>query len=302
MSTFLEPVYLNESMMLNCAAYLFEGVTNEIEVSKASSQDKKGALSLGSQFLKELIGLSGNIEISNQSTKQEKLAKKYTTGGLHMTVIDELRTREDLVTISDLNNLKSNKSYVEFECVLKPVDFYSIIETLKVVTPLIIKILHDFGEKINPKIFSKNMKSELVKYDDIIKNILDSFEKDYLKSSLLEMIMVNPNNEIQFGILDIDVKDKDATEIKSKLTDGKFYVIGKVTKSIPKNGKIELLRRSFLSTIMGKIPGLLLVSKENDSLTQFQNWISVATPTIEKICQLTIKGPAVRMMAMSVCI
>ena len=31
MGTFLEPVYLNETMMLNCAAYLFKGFTTEIE-------------------------------------------------------------------------------------------------------------------------------------------------------------------------------------------------------------------------------------------------------------------------------
>lgn len=302
MSTFLEPVYLNETMMLNCAAYLFKGVTTEIEVSNDTSSTKKGGLSLGVKFLSDLINLSGNAEVDSRSSQQEKLAKKYTTGGLHMSVVDELRQRGDLVPLVDIHAIPNSKNYIEIEAILKPVDFYSIIETLKTSTPLILKILHDFGDKINPKLFGGKSKGEIMKYDDLINNILDSFEKDYLKSSLLEMIMVDPITEIQLGVVDIDVKGKDPVEVKAKLTDGKFYVVGKITRSIGEEGKVELLRRSFLSTVMRMIPGLLSMDREDDSLSKFQHGVMTAKPFVERICQLNIDGPAVRVMAMSVCI
>lgn len=302
MSAFLEPVYLNESMMLNCAAYLFEGVTAEIEKVEEKSSGKKGGLALGSKFLKELLGLSGDFGVDSRSISNQKLAKKYTTGALHMTVVDELRKTGGLNTIDNISEFKNDKSYVGIETILKPVDFYSIIETLKISTPLILKILHDFGEKINPKAFTNKTKPEIVKYDELIRAILENFEKDYLKSSLLEMIMLDPKTKTQIGVVDIDVKEKDPAEVKAKLTDGKFYVIGKTTKNIGHGEDIELLKRSFLSTIMGIIPNLLSINQEDGTLNKFRMGVAVAKPHVEKICQLSIPGPAVRVMAMSVCI
>lgn len=302
MSTFLEPVYLNESMMLNCAAYLFEGVTAEIEKAEERSSGKKGGLALGGKFLKELLGLSGSFDADIRSVSHQKLAKKYTTGALHMTVVDELRKTDGLNTINNIYEFKNDKSYIGIETILKPVDFYSIIETLKISTPLILKVLHDFGEKINPKIFNNKTRTEIVKYDELIRTILENFEKDYLKSSLLEMIMLDPKNETQIGVVDIDVNEKDPAEIKAKLTDGKFYLIGKITKNIERGESIELLKRSFLSTIMGIISNLLAINQEDGTLNKFQLGVAVAKPHIERICQLSIPGPAVRVMAMSVCI
>ncbi|SHN65437.1 DUF6414 family protein [Desulfovibrio litoralis] len=300
MSTFLEPVYLNETMMLNCAAYLFRGITTSIEVSSETSSAKKGELSLGMKFLTELLNISGGLEATSQSLQQEKLAKSYTTGGLHMSVIDELRSKNELVPFESMDKMTTSKNYIEIEAILKPLDFYSIIETLKTSTPLIVKVLHDFGYKLKPDFFNKQIKSELVQYDNLISKILDSVEKDYLKSSLLEMIMVDPNTNAQLGVVDIDVKGKDPLEVKAKLTDGKFYVIGKITRTINQGENIELLRRSFISTVIRMLSKLL--SSNNNALLQFHTMIEIAKPYIEKICQLSIPGPAVRIMAMSVCI
>src|SRR5689334_21110162 len=44
---FLEPVYLNESMVLNCAAYLFKGVNLESERTESESQQRGVSANIG---------------------------------------------------------------------------------------------------------------------------------------------------------------------------------------------------------------------------------------------------------------
>jgi hypothetical protein len=55
MGIFLEPVYLNEKMVLNCAAYLFEGVSRESESTQEKATEAKGNLQLGLKFLQNLV-------------------------------------------------------------------------------------------------------------------------------------------------------------------------------------------------------------------------------------------------------
>ncbi len=47
------------------------------------------------------------------------------------------------------------------------------------------------------------------------------------------MIMVDSDDpDIQLGIVDLDVTDYDPSEVRAKLTDGKFRIIGKVTRYV----------------------------------------------------------------------
>jgi hypothetical protein len=56
------------------------------------------------------------------------------------------------------------------------------------------------------------------------------------------MIMVHPEYpDRQLGIVDIDVSDSDPASVKARLTDGKFHVIGKVTKYVDQGQTLSLV-------------------------------------------------------------
>jgi hypothetical protein len=193
MSFYVEPVYLNEKMVLNCAAYIFKGVALESEVSEGNTAKNKGNLSLGFKFLQDLLSpISASAEQEKEKTIATKTARRYTLGGLHMTLIDALNENGHLSKTLDIESINSHESYVEMNVILKPIDFYSIIEALKVATPLIFQVFQNFGDKFNSQVFTKNMKADLAKYEQLVTKILSELENDYLKSGQLEMIMVDP--------------------------------------------------------------------------------------------------------------
>ena len=123
MATFLEPVYLNEKMVLNCAAYLWKGVALETESTEKIEMAKTGSISLGIPFLKSLLSpLTVGGEVKKGSTEENKFARRYTVGGLHMAVLDELREKKMIQDLSSANLLTADGSYVDIKAVLRPID------------------------------------------------------------------------------------------------------------------------------------------------------------------------------------
>jgi len=303
MTAFLEPVYLNEKMVMNCAAYLFKGVALETEENQKKELAGKGNLKLGFKFLSDILSpFSAGGEISKSSVNETKAARRYTVGGLHMTVLDALRDNNHLTFIENTDDVPED-GYIDMHVVLKPIDFYSILDMLKSLAPFAIQLLKDLGPMFKKDLFNKQRMKEIEKYGQVIPELLQKLEKDYLKSKQLEMIMltsINPENQV--GILDLDVTDYDPAEIKAKLTDGKFHVIGKVTKHIPENVTMSLLQRTSLSKLFDLLSKLITFSGEIGAVQKFQNQLNMARPYVDGICQLQIAGPAIRVMAMSVCV
>lgn len=301
MSFYVEPVYLNEKMVLNCAAYIFKGVALESEVSEENTAKNKGNLSLGFKFLQDLLSpISASAEQEKEKTIATKTARRYTLGGLHMSLIDALNENGHLSRSLDINSMNSHENYVEMNVILKPIDFYSIIEALKVATPLIFQVLQNFGDKFNDKIFTKNMmKADLAKYEQLVTKILSELENDYLKSGQLEMIMVDPESNRQLGVVDIDVNDMELLAVKAKLTDGRFKVIGRVSRHVDNTENISLVQRTVLSSALGIIEKLVA---DSSGIDKYKEGMNAARLIAQKVCQLTLPGPAVRVMAMSVCI
>jgi hypothetical protein len=297
---YIEPVYLNEKMVLNCAAYLFKGVAFESEVSEGCASKNKGNLSLGFKFLQDLISpISAGAEQQKEKSHSIKTARRYTMGGLHMALIDALRDSKDIWTPKLDEPIASQDKFVELNVVLRPIDFHSLIETLRISAPLIAQLLQNFGEKFNQKLFTQKFRTELIKYEGLINKILTELEGDYLKSGQLEMIMIDPTSGAQIGVVDIDVSDLEAVSVKSKLTDGQFRVIGRVSRVIKDGEEMSLVQRTVLSSalqIVEKLAGL------GTGLEQYQSGMMVAKAVAQKFCQLSLPGPAVRVVAMSVCI
>jgi len=305
MSIFLEPVYLNEKMVLNAAAYLFKGVSLESESIEEKTSENKGNLKLGVQFLNNLISpISADAEQNKTSKEEIKTARRYTLGGLHMVVLDELQKQQSLVKVQSFTELAETQNpYVELRATLRPIDFYALIEAVETAAPLIAMGLKDFGAKINPNFFNKQVVNEIPKYEKLIMTILKGFKDDYMKSKQLEMVICDPENpNIQFGVVDIDVIDNDPSEIKGRLNDGTFHIIGKISRRVQNDEYLSLVQRTFLSTAIDAIAKAVSLQEDRQKVLDFNDFLSIAGGNVEKVCQLRIQGPAYRMVAMSVCV
>jgi len=297
---YIEPVYLNEKMALNCAAYLFKGVALESEVSAGQSSKNKGSLNIGFKFLQDLLSpISASAEQQKETSQTTKTARRYTLGGLHMALIDALRESKEIYTPKLDQPIEAQGKFVELNVILRPIDFHSLLETLKISTPLIAQVLQNFGEKFNQKIFTPKFKTELVKYEELLRKVLSELEDDYLKSGQLEMLMIDPETNNQIGVVDIDVSDLEVVAVKSKLTDGEFHVIGRVSRVISSDGEMSLVQRTVLSSILQIVEKIATVG---DGIQQYQSGMTAAKAVAQKFCQLSLPGPAVRVVAMSVCI
>jgi hypothetical protein len=303
---FLEPVYLNEKMVLNCAAYLFEGYSLEFENTKEGSTETKGNLQLGLKFLQNLISpISLEGELSRTARTETRSARRYTLGGLHMVLLDELQKRKKhYVKISDRTNYEDvREAYVDLEAVLRPIDFYTLIEIVKTLAPLVAQVLNNFGPTINKTVFDKKLLNDISRYEAVATSMLERLEADYLKSGQLEMIMVHPEYpNRQLGIVDIDVSDSDPSAIRARLNDGKFHVIGKVTKYVGADQSLSLVQRTILSTVMDLLSRVIALNHEQARIVQYKQSIQSTRLVVQQLCQLEIPGPAYRIIAMSICV
>lgn len=293
---YLEPLYLNEKMVLNAAAYLFKGVSTESEEKTNRSANSKANAKIGFSFLQGLLGKAElGVEGGGSSANEVKTVKRYTLGGLHMTVVDELKEIKELQDGSGANFEAGQ--YIKTKAILQPIDIFQLVETLQTSAPLIIQILKHFGVNLG---INKKSLEEFLKYEKPLIQIIEAIEQDYLKSKQLEMLLCHPKTAVAFGVVDLDVTDYDPKEIKAKLTDGEFTVIGKVIKRVEEGDSLSLVQRTFLSYVMSVLDKLMAVSNNLGSFESYRNSIDLAKPMVEKFCRLSIDGPAYRMTAMSV--
>lgn len=300
MGFYVEPVYLNEKMVLNCAAYTFKGVAMDSEVSEQKSTKNVGNLSIGFKFLQDLLSpISASAEQQKDSSVATKTARRYTLGGLHMALIDALDQDDRIKKYGSMPLDGSSEHYVEIDAILRPVDFYSIIESLKISSPIIFQFLINFGDKINPQVFTSKFRSEIGKYEILFSKILSDLESDYLKSGQLEMVMIDPRNGNQFGVVDVDVSELNALSVKAKLTDGRFKIFGRVSRLVNVDESISLVQRTALSGAIEIVEKLASIGGQGD---KYREGMLTARNVTQQICQLSLQGPAVRVVAMSICI
>src|SRR5688500_16890325 len=86
-SEFLDPIYVDSSMVLNTASYLFGGVSLEQEAEERKEGSK--GVALGVPWLAPFLSLSGQVQGSTAVTQRE--VRNVTLGAMQMKVVDELR-------------------------------------------------------------------------------------------------------------------------------------------------------------------------------------------------------------------
>ena len=140
---FLEPVYLNEKMVLNCAAYIFKGYSLESETNDTTQTERSRSGKAGFNFLERLVSIGLEAGSKQSSTIANRSARRYTVGGLHMSLIDELHDRTMLHAIDpdSLGRDLDGTGYVEMSAELRPIDFYALIDTLRMAIPIVEKVL-----------------------------------------------------------------------------------------------------------------------------------------------------------------
>lgn len=145
--TFLEPIYLNEKMVLNCAAYLFKGYSLETEEREKSQADHTTSFKAGLTFLEKLISFGGETQTKRAEATENKSARRYTVGGLHMSLVDELHGQDMLRAIDPArlaDDTDDISTYVEMSATLRPNDFYALIDTLRISSPIVGEVLKSF--------------------------------------------------------------------------------------------------------------------------------------------------------------
>lgn len=222
---FLEPLYLNESMALNCAAYLFSGVTLESTDTSTTEAKKALAVKAGLPFLAEFIGLSGSM--SNSTVQEQQAARKFTVGGLHMNVLDALHEKNMVTTITEATDDQLDRSaildkYVHVQAILRPSDYYALLTLIGTLGPLLVPLATEYGEALAERSNMTNrpwadIQSDIERHSDAALETVQKLDADYLTSGQLEMVMWSSASQ-RLGIVDLDVDGHNPKALKAKLS------------------------------------------------------------------------------------
>lgn len=322
-SRFLEPVFLNESMALNCAAYLFGGYILESDATLTNEKRREGSVRVGLDFLNNMIGIKGST--ASLTVDEQRAARRFTIGGLHMNVLDALYKEKMIktVTSSNLDSSGLGDTYVDVHAVLKPSEYQSLLGVLKTLGPLLAQTARDYGRTLAeyselPTERWDDIEPEIAKYKESILAIVNKLEEDYLTSKQLDMVMWSCNNK-PLGVVDLDVSDYDAAQLRAKLSGGHYHVIGKVVARAGRGEAISLMQKTMLlevaelvkrfvaaaspSEVRGqRVPDPEAEREGQDASANFKSQVASVLRTINKVVSLEVPGPAIRVTAMSVCL
>ena len=335
---FLEPVYLNEKMVLNCAAYIFKGYSLESETNDTTQTERSRHGKAGFSFLERLVAIGLEAGSKQSSTTANRSARRYTVGGLHMSLIDELRNRTMLHAIDpeSLEQDLAGTGYVEMLAELRPIDFYALFDTLRMAIPIVEKVLTSFVKPLydqdrkpqdpNPRLSSRKKGNrpnsaqsrqveqqgpdklqlalaETGNYATAIQGLLEHLESDYRRSKQIEMVMWSAGHTARpYGVVELDLADYEPEELRAKLSGGTYHVVGKVTRNVRTGQSINLLQKSVLFSAMSLLNRVVEIQGETDALREYHQGLSVARQVLERFGLLEVPGPALRVAAMSVCI
>ena len=346
---FLEPVYLNEKMVLNCAAYVFKGYSLESEANATTQTEHSRAGKAGFGFLQKLITFGMEAGSRQSTTVGDRSARRYTVGGLHMSLIDQLHGLGLLHAVAP-DSLKedvgSGGGYVEMLAELRPIDFYALIDTLRIAVPIVEKALtsivrplydqhresqwrarQQLEESQSPDTArgrkegtrrgqTKRDRSEREGLDRVqlalgetehyataVQGLLEHLEGDYRRSKQVEMVMWSVGDEPRpYGVVDLDLAGQQPEELRAKLAGGRYHVVGKVTHEVGTGQSINLLQKSVLFSVVSVLNRVMEAQGEADALRQYRKGLSDVKAVLEQFGLFEVRGPALRVSAMSICI
>lgn len=318
---FLSPVYLNEQMVLSCAAYLFQGIETQSEISDTTKSQGAGKLGLSIPVLTSLLGFEGKAQI--ETALERRSIKQYTVGSLHMHVLDDLREKNMIRDIAGarmsevVSNLDDDAGYIKIRASLRPSDYYNLIAILKRAIPSLASAsrlllreslpTNSSGSKAQrgSNLSARKNNVDIDQVEKVLTDLVEQLENDYLTAGQIEMIMWTESDcPVAVGVVDLDTSGWAPSELTAKLSDGTYYVIGKITKKVKRGSCIDLLQKTTLAKLLNLLSALNAygVWTELDRKEESRVIMQALRSFFQEQVMLKVPGPAVRITAMSVCV
>jgi len=298
-------------MVLNCAAYLFEGIATQTDNTTTIEKALNGGISLGIPLVGRWFSpVTAEGDLKAATVEERRSARQHTVGAIHMTVLDKLRSDRMIATIpSDrvYSAFGVPEAYVEIQAVLKPTDYFALIGTLKILGPLVAQIFRDFGDKLlesrlNEGFTAADLRGSVNGYESSVTELLDRLEKDYLTGKQIEMVMWSKDgNGDPIGVVDLDVSNYEPAELRAKLSGGKYVVVGKVTREVGQGQMLDLMQKTVLSNTLDLFQRMWALQSDPAATQELRNRLAPVEVAVKKLLRLQLPGPAVRLAAMSVC-
>lgn len=319
--SYLEPVYLDERMLLNVAAYLFEDPSKREEVIEEIK--KKAGMRAG--FGLSMFGL-GEVggEAGRESVVQHKYTREASAGALHMDLIGALLEDKHLEVVASANDINSyivrddRPPYVALRARSLMSDYPALLHTVKIGMPVASAIAtvvqRPAGNQKGSQQGSRGNKSGQGKAPNTIANwlkanqtevsqVASDLENDYYSAGTAQLVLTDTSDKDSvFGVVDFAADSQLAgRDISSKLSGGHYWIIGKVVEAVDHSGSISLIQRTALSTLMGLFENLATSGILEHKLEPEFN-IKDVLSYLNQFIRVQVDGPAIRIVALSACI
>ena len=330
---YLEPIYLNTSMVLNAAGYLFGGAAVSDERTETTGKEREGKVKAGVPFLDSVLGLGAEARASQ--TLEVREVREITVGGLHMNVLDALRGEKALspLTTASFEGFELELgTYVETRVLLRPVEYHSILRLVQVVAPIVGQAGIDFpavrqlfnrpsreseptaiaatsnGSRKQPKALATATSSAAASgsvtswkhYSNAAQALADSLEKDFRRSQELEVVLDDPSTGDVFGVASLNLDGYEVDQLRARITDIEAIVIGKVTRFASHEENLPLLQQTAIMQLVELVRKVAAAA--GASTPEIESKIEMAKAAVHEVIPLRVSGPAVRLAAMSICI
>lgn len=259
---YLEPVFLNDSMLYNSAAYLLEHLNQKEEVIEEISKRAGVHAKLFIPFLGG-NGLGG--EAGKDSMVQHKYTRSINSGALHMELVSKLKENHQL-KILDADHIRSEISegveepYVAVKARLVQSDFPSVLNAISIGMPLGEAIMAIVGGGESTQIPSGNQgggrssnrnaakrsnadQDWFTRYRGPILEVAKELERDYSASGTLQLLLSREGRPGEpFGVVGIDPDSQEPVHaLASKLSGGDYWIIGKIVETADSDANISLI-------------------------------------------------------------
>jgi hypothetical protein len=336
---FLDPIFVDSSMVLNTGGYLFGGVSFEQE-SEEHKEGTKGA-SIGIPWLASFLSLSGEVRASSAVTQRE--VRNVTLGALHMKVVDELRERNALEALHvrmAAGPQWDRAKFVEASVRLQPMDHLALLDAVKGLVPILSELLRTetpIGRRLATALEGRflatsraqkspvSQSSEAVMsweapigpaagskepetLEDFMKAIGDlaaKLEADIQSTGQLEMLMRSPVDNRPLGVVALNLlQDENPKALQSKLAHSEVVIFGKQTRFTRDDSRLPLMESLSVYRAIVILTDMIarLSPYAAGSNAGLLSDLAGAQEKLGTIVAIDIPGPALRLNAMSVCV
>jgi len=291
------PIYLNQQIVFDQLAILQDGFSSVQDIRTSTLETDSQQIGLSGSITAGILNLvgvkfgAGRSKTAGSEQQQDTSRQKiHTPASLFAQLrkaLDENGPLYQVITLSDLDNLKSGQ-FVEFKALLRKNPIVETLEWLKNVYELAGLLTGTDGQQKDQRGRNRQKQS-----GDLLTQQLEAMLKGVSQANSMEVIGDIQGIDGAQAVLSAQTayfNDHNATEI----VDGEFYVIGKtvrVLKSTRDSGdSINLLRKTTFGRLDENIFQSLAAAIRQGELKQFE-----LPPFVKELY-----GPAIQVMPIAI--